>query len=202
MLDIKYFFSGEYRTSSVSRRRLKKNRWYDTDSDTDDYIPKGRLKLRRSIALSDPTVFITEKLSLPQNGCSIQLPPITIPTPPITIPTPPITIPTPPIIIPNNETHISGYVYCISNESFLPNTYKIGFTLKTPSQRMKGLQSSGVPQPFKLEFAKRVFDSRNKEQLIHKILDKYRVNSKREFFCIPIETIRVLFDCLDGDWVY
>ena len=188
-----YNFSGD-----LLPQRLKLNRWYDRVIHPDDYIPKGHLKLRRMIpydsSLSETTVIITEKLSLPQNCGSIKLPPIIIPTPPITIPTPPI-------IIPNNETHISGYVYCISNESFLPNTYKIGFTLKTPSQRMKGLQSSGVPQPFKLEFAKRVFDSRNKEQLIHKILDKYRVNSKREFFCIPIETIRVLFDCLDGEWV-
>jgi hypothetical protein len=53
-------------------------------------------------------------------------------------------------------TEDEGYIYCLSNASFEPNIYKIGITKNEPNVRMMQLQTTGVPMPFKLEFAKKV----------------------------------------------
>lgn len=102
----------------------------------------------------------------------------------------------PPIV----ESPTYGYIYCISNPSYQNGLFKIGHTNSTPNERMKNLYSSGVPLPFKLELSKKVIYCQEKEKLLHKMLDKYRINSNREFFQLPLETIRVLFDVIEGEW--
>lgn len=93
-----------------------------------------------------------------------------------------------------------GYLYCLSNSSYENNTYKIGYTKNDPKIRISQLNTTGLIQPFTLEFAKKVCNIQEKEKIIHKILDKHRINKNREFFKINIDEIKDLFNLLDGEW--
>ena len=99
-----------------------------------------------------------------------------------------------------------GYLYCFSNES-MPGIHKVGYTYRTPKKRLIEANSSNTwkpPTPYKIEFAKKVLDSKSKEIGIHKILSQYteRINPNREFFRVSPEEVIALFDLIDGElWV-
>ena len=86
-----------------------------------------------------------------------------------------------------------------------PETFKVGYTDKTPTERLRDANSNTWTLPiFKLEFAKRVTDAHDKEQKLHRALASFgkRIHPKREFFNVPLKSIRVLFDMIDGEmWV-
>ena len=65
---------------------------------------------------------------------------------------------------------------------------------------METLNATGVPFPFKLEFARRVECCRSKEHILHQLFDNYRVNSRREFFNASLRQIRLAFELIDGEW--
>lgn len=92
----------------------------------------------------------------------------------------------------------SGYVYCLSNPAFAKNMYKIGKTTRKPEDRAAELYNTGVPAPFKVELAIKVSDHHTVEKQIHEKLDKYRDNPAREFFNVPFQTIREVFDEIPG----
>jgi len=103
-----------------------------------------------------------------------------------------------------------GWIYFASNpnlfhydmdmDKYVP-LYKIGYTnMETPQLRLDRLYKTGLPNPFVLKFAKRVKHSHEKEQIIHKILDKCRLNDNREFFITKQEEVRNLFNLIDGEW--
>ena len=95
-----------------------------------------------------------------------------------------------------------GYIYTMPNSTMAPDTYKVGFTEKLPTERLKEANSSTFALPhFKLEFAKKVTDPRDKEQKLHRALTSFgkRIHPKREFFVVPLKNIRVLFDMIDGE---
>ena len=95
----------------------------------------------------------------------------------------------------------TGYVYCMSNEC-IPGLVKVGFTFNDPSTRAKELYTTGVPMPFKVEFAKKVLDPEDKERKLHALLTKHfsRPNGQREFFrCMPSDA-KEFFDLLDGPY--
>ncbi len=96
-----------------------------------------------------------------------------------------------------------GYLYCFSNIS-MPNIYKIGMTERTPSIRLNEANSSDTwrpPTPYKIEIAKKVINSKQKETTLHKLLSQYteRINPKREFFKISLEEIKTFFELIDGE---
>ena len=93
-----------------------------------------------------------------------------------------------------------GWIYCMSNKSF-PSLLKIGQTKNIPTARAEQLYSTGVPYPFKIEFAKKIENYEKREKIIHTILEKTtkRVNSKREFFEASVKDVKLIFDLLDGD---
>jgi hypothetical protein len=93
-----------------------------------------------------------------------------------------------------------GYIYCLSNP-YMPGILKVGMTERTPEERVKELFTTGVPSPFKVEFAKRVKDPKGKESSLHLLLEKYtkRVSYRREFFVVSPEEIRNFFDLMDGE---
>jgi len=95
---------------------------------------------------------------------------------------------------------ITGYIYCFSNPS-MPNILKIGMTERTPEERVKELFTTGVPLPFKIEFAKSVKDPKGKESTLHLLLEQYteRINPRREFFRVSPEEVRKFFDLMDGE---
>ena len=78
---------------------------------------------------------------------------------------------------------MSGYIYILSNPAF-NNLLKIGFTNETIEERMKQLNTTGVPLPFILEAAFLVQDAITTEQHIHTALAEFRLESNREFFKI------------------
>lgn len=82
-----------------------------------------------------------------------------------------------------------GYVYILSNQSYLSYVVKIGKTKNTPIIRAKQIYSgaTGVPEHFNVVYVCQVPDCNVAEKEIHKTLRSYRKNHKREFFNIPVE---------------
>lgn len=76
----------------------------------------------------------------------------------------------------------------MSNPSFKPNQYKIGYTDNTPDVRAKQLsRGTGVPQPFVVEFGFYCFNAKSAEGEIHRALGDCRINDDREFFLINLQ---------------
>ncbi len=80
------------------------------------------------------------------------------------------------------------WVYILSNPD-LPETYlKIGYTKLTPEERAIQISTAtGVPRPFKVEWAYKCFNGEMVERTVHHKLKAYRVNNKKEFFQINLE---------------
>jgi len=99
---------------------------------------------------------------------------------------------------------INGYIYCFSNIS-MPGILKIGMTERTPIERLSEANSSDTwrpPTPYKIEFAKKVSNVKQKESVIHILLSQYteRINPKREFFRVSIEEVKTFFQLMDGEY--
>lgn len=99
---------------------------------------------------------------------------------------------------------MDGYIYCFSNES-MPGILKIGLTDRIPTKRLAEANKSDTfkpPTKYKIEFAKKVKNIRQKEYTLHKLLSRYteRINPKREFFRVSLEEVRLFFDLMDGEW--
>ena len=85
----------------------------------------------------------------------------------------------------------------MSNPSFQGGLLKIGNSSKHPdSFRKEELQTTGVPEPFLVEYSALADDFSLIEQKAHKLLARHRHKSNREFFDVPlrkaIETVRGL----------
>ena len=99
-----------------------------------------------------------------------------------------------------------GYLYCFSNDS-MPGILKVGMTERIPTIRLNEANSSDTwrpPTPYKIEFAKKVCNPKQKETVLHVILSQYteRIHPKREFFRVSPEEVNTFFDLIDGDlWV-
>ena len=80
------------------------------------------------------------------------------------------------------------WVYILSNPS-LPKEYlKIGYTKLKPEERAIQISSAtGVPTPYKVEWAYKCFNSEIVERMTHQKLKAFRVNNKKEFFHISLE---------------
>jgi len=90
----------------------------------------------------------------------------------------------------------NSWVYILSNNS-IPGLYKIGYTKEDPETRAKEVsRGTGIAIPFKVLWAYKCFDGEMLEYEVHKCLDKYRENPRREFFRVDLEEakniIRVL----------
>ena len=96
-----------------------------------------------------------------------------------------------------------GFLYCMSNVS-MPGLFKIGFTQRTPEERLRDANASDTfrpPTPYRIEFAKKVFNAKNKEKTLHRLLEQYtdRPNLRREFFKVSKEEVSAFFDLMDGE---
>ena len=96
-----------------------------------------------------------------------------------------------------------GYLYAFSNIC-MPGILKVGMTERTPEERLKDANRSDTwrpPAPYKLECAIKVNNPLKKENILHRILEKYvdRINPEREFFKISIEEIRLFFSLFDSE---
>jgi len=96
-----------------------------------------------------------------------------------------------------------GYLYCFSNAS-MPGILKVGMTERTPEIRLGEANSSNTwkpPTPYKIEFAKKVSNPKQKEITLQTLLSQYteRINPRREFFRVSIEEVKTFFDLMDGE---
>jgi hypothetical protein len=74
----------------------------------------------------------------------------------------------------------------------MPGLVKIGYTLsEDAAARIAQLYASGVPFPFKLEFAAKVTNADEVERALHRAFAPNRVNPKREFFSKGKERPRI-----------
>jgi hypothetical protein len=74
-----------------------------------------------------------------------------------------------------------GNVYVLINES-MPGYVKIGKTSGFVTDRMKALDSTGVPLPFECFYAAKVIDMNFVESQLHDAFGDTRVRQRREFF--------------------
>jgi hypothetical protein len=75
----------------------------------------------------------------------------------------------------------AGNVYVLINES-MPGYVKIGKTSGLVTDRMKALDSTGVPLPFECFYAAKVIDMNFVESQLHDAFGDTRVRQRREFF--------------------
>ena len=87
-----------------------------------------------------------------------------------------------------NQGEGDQWVYILSNPS-LPKEYlKIGYTKLKPEERAIQISSAtGVPTPYKVEWAYKCFNGEMVERMAHEKLKAFRVNSRKEFFHISLE---------------
>ena len=88
----------------------------------------------------------------------------------------------------------AGYIYVMRNPYLPSNTYKIGLTTKTTSERAKQLSKTSVPDKFKVMREWNVADCYQAEKEIHLILDKYRIDPRREFFELDMKEINIVIE--------
>lgn len=85
-------------------------------------------------------------------------------------------------------------VYVLSNPA-MPGLVKIGRvdTNERIQSRMAELYATGVPVPFKCEYAMQVSDANMWEKRLHRLFKAAQINPKREFFKLdPEELISIL----------
>jgi hypothetical protein len=77
---------------------------------------------------------------------------------------------------------MAGFIYIMSNPSFVSGRIKIGKSDRDPEEfRKSELDGTAVPEPFKVEYAF-VDDHHTLERTLHKTFDYARANKQREFF--------------------
>jgi hypothetical protein len=81
--------------------------------------------------------------------------------------------------IERSQLDMCGFLYVLSNKS-MPGLLKIGYTTRSIEERIRELNSTGVPKSFELEFFCEVNQSAKFERLIHKTLEQYGYG--KEFF--------------------
>ena len=92
---------------------------------------------------------------------------------------------------------MAGFVYIMSNPAFADGRIKIGKSDRDPEDFRKAeLSSSGVPEPFKVEYWAYVDNHHDIEKKVHHHFSQYRPNKNRVFFTtsipIAIDAIREL----------
>ncbi|MDR2941611.1 MAG: GIY-YIG nuclease family protein [Treponema sp.] len=75
-----------------------------------------------------------------------------------------------------------GKVYILTNDS-MPGIIKIGVTeQESIEERIKSLDNTSIPTPFRFYFAIETDKHKEIENLIHNAFSDYRIRSNREFF--------------------
>ncbi|GEM_PF-5105741 len=85
-----------------------------------------------------------------------------------------------------------SYIYVLDNKFFKNNIYKIGMTHKTPSKRANELsRSTASPGKFNIVYSLKVDSDKVEiyERRIHLLLNKFRINSNKEYFQTKLEDI-------------
>src|SRR6266480_7939276 len=85
---------------------------------------------------------------------------------------------------------MAGFVYIMSNPSFVSGRIKIGKSDRDPEGFRKfELESTGVPEAFNVEYYAYVDDHHRIERSLHRAFGYARANKQREFFDVPIKKV-------------
>lgn len=84
-------------------------------------------------------------------------------------------------------------VYILQNDA-MPGLVKVGMTTNSIEERMRSLDTTGVPLPFRCFFAAEVQNASKVEERIHEAFGDQRVREKREFFRISPHRIKAVLD--------
>jgi hypothetical protein len=85
---------------------------------------------------------------------------------------------------------MAGFVYIMSNPSFVSGRIKIGKSDRDPEEfRKPELDGTAIPEPFEVEYYAFVDDHDELERTLHETFNYARVNKSREFFDVPIEEV-------------
>lgn len=68
----------------------------------------------------------------------------------------------------------------------MPGLVKIGYTTKTIEDRLGQLNTTSTPSPFEIAAIFNVSEPKACEQKVHRKLERFRSNPKREFFCASV----------------
>jgi hypothetical protein len=83
----------------------------------------------------------------------------------------------------------AGYIYVMRQPSHEENIFKVGLTQRSPEARKKELSNTSSIDNFFVINSYYTKDCINAEKQIHKILEKYRLTSRREFFRCDLKII-------------
>lgn len=90
-----------------------------------------------------------------------------------------------------------GFVYVAYCDAF-PTLYKIGSTMRAPSERLRQLGSAtGAPSHFELVCVAEFEDPGHIEREIHRLWGDRRYNARREFFALQPSELRSICDWLE-----
>jgi hypothetical protein len=92
----------------------------------------------------------------------------------------------------NKPTRLDEYISVWSNE-FIDGIVKFKCSRSPPKKTSVAF--------YKFEFAKKIPNATHKE-LIYDILSKERINENSEFFRVNIQTVKNIFDLIDGEYYY
>ena len=94
------------------------------------------------------------------------------------------------------STNTPGFVYILTNPSFKENWIKIGKTSRAVEERVKELDSTGVPLSFEIYATMKTVKYNEVEKLVHIAIDDLtdlRIRKNREFFEVNPERILRIF---------
>ncbi|MBT4936815.1 GIY-YIG nuclease family protein [Candidatus Peregrinibacteria bacterium] len=87
---------------------------------------------------------------------------------------------------------MKGIVYILTNDA-MPDQIKIGLTTNSVEQRIRELDNTSLPLPFRAHFAIEFADCQKIEKLLHTAFDHFRTRKNREFFEMePEQAVAVL----------
>ena len=85
---------------------------------------------------------------------------------------------------------MAGFVYIMSNPSFVRGRVKIGKSDRDPlTGRKSELETTGVPEPFRVEYFALVHDHHSLERDLHAQFAHCRINKAREFFDVDVAKV-------------
>ncbi len=83
---------------------------------------------------------------------------------------------------------MGGFIYFLTNRA-MPNLVKIGHTTTTVEERIRQLNSTGVPSSFELVACFRIEEPEKIEKELHESLRAHRFSENREFFVGPFTAL-------------
>ncbi|TCK31050.1 T5orf172 domain-containing protein [Ancylobacter aquaticus] len=87
-------------------------------------------------------------------------------------------------------------VYVLTNQA-MPGLIKIGRTADTIENRMRQLDTTGLPLPFECFYAAEVQTPDRVERALHEAFDDHRVRRNREFFSLSPDKAKAIIKLLE-----